>query len=166
MVYRYFIMAMVCLPLFTVNLAPRVFAEDIPLQQLYKLPPNIQTVQKICPWRSATTKGTIRLMKVEDKGAHRLYVQWLRDGIAGTAEAPLSTIAIKEINDEGHYRFDLAGGRLLAGACSVETIMEDVIDERRVRLTLYLTGPGEYEVHLTRLLDGGIKHRDPGFVQP
>lgn len=166
MVYRYSVMVMVCLPLLILSLVPRTFAEDLPLQGLYKMPPNIQTVKQVCPWRSATTRGTIRLMKVEDKGAHKLYVQWLRDGIAGTAEAPLSTIAIKEINDEGHYRFDLSDGRLLAGACSVETIMEDIIDERRVRLTLYLTGPGEYEVHLTRLLDGGIKHRDAGAVQP
>jgi hypothetical protein len=72
----------------------------------------------------------------------------------------MSTIPIKEIN-EGYYRFDVNGGRLLAGACSIETIMEDIVDERRVRLTLYLTGPGEYKAHLTRLMDGGIKqHRD------
>ena len=166
MVYRCFMMAMIYLPLFILSLSPRVFAEDLPLQELYKMSPNIQTVKQVCPWRSATTRGTIRLMKIEDKGAHKLYVQWLRDGIAGTAEAPLSTIAIKEVNDEGHYRFALSDGRLLAGACSVETIMEDIVDERRVRLTLYLTGPGEYEVHLTRLLDGGIKHRDISSIQP
>lgn len=160
MSYRYSFMAMILLPFLSLALIPKSIAEDIPLQYLYKMPPNIQEVLQVCPWRSATTKGTIRLMKIEDKGAHKLYVQWLRDGIAGTAEAPLSTISIKEINDEGFYRFDVTGGRLLAGACSIETIMEDIVDERRVRLTLYLTGPGEYEVHLTRLMDGGIKHRD------
>jgi hypothetical protein len=131
--------------------------EDVRIKQFYKMPPSIQHVRQICPWRSATTRGTIRLMKVEEQGAHHLYVQWLREGIAGTEEAPLSTIAIKEINDEHYYRFDLPDGRLMAGACSIETIMEDIVDERRVRLTLYLMGPGEYEVHTTRLLDGGIK---------
>lgn len=157
MLYRYCLMAMILLPLITPSLMTRSFAEDLPLLELYKMSPNIQAIKQICPWRSATTKGTIRLMQIEEKGAHRLYVQWLREGIAGTPEAPISTIGIKEINDEGYYRFKLPGGRLLAGACSVETIMEDIVDERRFRLTLYLTGPGKYEIHLTRLLDGGLK---------
>ena len=131
--------------------------EDVRIKELYKMSPDIKQVKQICPWRSATTRGTIRLMQVEDKGAHRLYVQWLREGIAGTVEAPLSTISIKEINDEHYYRFVLPEGRLMAGACSIEAIMEDIVDESRFRLTLYLMGPGEYEVHITRLLDGGIK---------
>ena len=160
MSYRYSFMAMILLPFLSFSLIPKSIADDEALKILYKMSPNIQTVLQVCPWRSATTKGTIRLMKIEDKGAHKLYVQWLREGIAGTREAPLSTIPIKEINDEGYYRFDLPKGRLLAGACSIETLMEDVVDERRVRLTLYLTGPGEYEAHLTRLMDGGIKRRD------
>jgi hypothetical protein len=131
--------------------------EDVRIKEFYKMSPAIKHVREICPWRSATTRGTIRLMKVEEKGAHRLYVQWLREGIAGTEEAPLSTIGIEEINNDHYYRFDLPEGRLMAGACSIETIMEDIVDERRLRLTLYLMGPGEYEVHTTRLLDGGIK---------
>jgi hypothetical protein len=130
--------------------------EDVRIKELYKMSPAIEQVRQICPWRSATTRGTIRLMKVEEKGAHRLYVQWLREGIAGTEEAPLSTIAIEEINND-YYRFNLPEGRLMAGACSIETIMEDIINERRFRLTLYLMGPGEYKVQTTRLLDGGIK---------
>jgi hypothetical protein len=130
--------------------------EDVRIKELYKMSPAIEQVRQICPWRSATTRGTIRLMKVEEKGAHRLYVQWLREGIAGTKEAPLSTIAIAEINDN-YYRFNLPEGRLMAGACSIETIMEDIVDERRFRLTLYLMGPGEYEIDTVRLLDGGIK---------
>ncbi len=132
-------------------------AEDLKLKELYKMSPNIQTIKQVCPWRSSTTKGIIRLMQVEEKGAHKLYVQWLREGIAGTAQTPISTIGISEINDQGYYRFDLPGGRLMAGACSIETIMEDIVDERRLRLTLYLTGPGKYEVHLTRLLDGTLE---------
>jgi predicted lipoprotein len=129
---------------------------DVRIKEFYKMSPAIEQVRQICPWRSATTRGTIRLMKVEEKGAHRLYVQWLREGIAGTKEAALSTIAIAEINNN-YYRFNLSEGRLMAGACSIETIMEDIIDERRFRLTLYLMGPGEYEIHTTRLLDGEIK---------
>jgi hypothetical protein len=135
---------------------PSHAVEDVHIKELYKMSPAIEQVRQICPWRSATTQGTIRLMKVEEKGAHRLYVQWLREGIAGTEDVPLSTIAIEEINND-YYRFNLPEGRLMAGACSIETIMEDIIDERRFRLTLYLMGPGEYKVHTTRLLDGGIK---------
>jgi hypothetical protein len=135
---------------------PSHAVEDVRIKELYKMSPAIEQVRQICPWRSATSRGTIRLMKVEDKGAHRLYVQWLREGIAGTKEAPLSTIAIQEINND-YYRFNLPEGRLMAGACSIETIMEDIVDERRVRLTLYLMGPGEYKFHTTRLLGGGIK---------
>jgi len=143
--------------LFTSIFAANVYAEDMWVKEMYKMSPNILQVKKICPWRSATTKGTIRLMQIEEGGAHRLYVQWLREGIAGTSEAPLSTIGIKEINNDQYFRFKVPEGRLMAGACSIETLMENIIDERRFRLTLYLMGPGEYEVHMTRLIDGGIK---------
>jgi hypothetical protein len=143
--------------LLTSVLAANVNAEDAWIKEMYKMSPNILQIRQICPWRSATTKGTIRLMQIEEGGAHRLYVQWLREGIAGTAEAPLSTIGIEEVNTDKYFRFDLPDGRLMAGACSVETIMEDIVDESRFRLTLYLMGTGEYEVHITRLLDGGIK---------
>jgi hypothetical protein len=139
-----------------VLLASPVQAEDVHLKEMYKLSPSIQTIKQVCPWRSSTAKGIIRLMQVEEKGAHRLYVQWLRQGIAGMPQAPISTISISEINDDGYYRFDLPDGRLMAGACSIETIMEDIVDERRFRLTLYLTGPGKYEVHMTRLLDAAL----------
>jgi hypothetical protein len=142
---------------FVVAAIPALAAEDIRIKEFYKMSPSIKQISQICPWRSSTTKGTIRLMKTEDKGAHRLYVQWLREGIAGTEQAPLSTISIEEINNDHYYRFELPEGRLMAGACSIETIMEDIVDESRYRLTLYLMGPGEYEVHTTRLLDGGIK---------
>lgn len=155
------VLAMISTPfillLLLTGMTGHVAAEDMQIKELYKMSPNIQQVRQICPWRSATTKGTIRLMQTEDKGAHRLYVQWLREGIAGTPAAPLSTISIEEINDNHYYRFDLPDGRLMAGACSIETIMEDIVDERRFRLTLYLSGPGKYEIHKTRLLDGGIK---------
>lgn len=155
------VIAMILTPLSTILLisvmAANVSAEDALIKEMYKMSPNILQVRQVCPWRSATTKGTIRLMQTEEGGAHRLYVQWLREGIAGTSEAPLSTIGIEEINNDQYFRFDLPEGRLMAGACSVETIMENIVDERRFRLTLYLMGPGEYEVHMTRLLDGGIK---------
>ena len=148
-----FLLGCLCVVASTTALA----VEDVRIKDFYKMSPSIKQVSQICPWRSSTTKGTIRLMKTEDKGAHRLYVQWLREGIAGTEQAPLSTISIEEINNDHYYRFELPDGRLMAGACSIETIMEDIIDESRYRLTLYLMGPGEYEVHTTRLLDGGIK---------
>lgn len=155
------VLAMVLTPwlllFFASAMASRAVAEDLNIKEFYKMSPNIQQVRQICPWRSATTQGTIRLMQIEEGGAHRLYVQWLRQGIAGTGAAPLSTISIKEINEGSYYRFSLPDGRLMAGACSIETIMEDIVDERRFRLTLYLMGPGKYEVHMTRLLDGGIK---------
>jgi hypothetical protein len=151
------VLTMILALFLSATLATHAVADDVRLKEFYKMSPNIQHIRQICPWRSATTEGTIRLMQVEAEGAHRLYVQWLRKGIAGTAHAPLSTIGIEEINVDHYFRFDLPEGRLMAGACSVETIMEDIVDERRFRLTLYLMGPGKYEVHMTRLLDGGIK---------
>lgn len=130
--------------------------QDKMLQAFYKMSPQIEDIKQVCPWRSATARGVIRLMKAEDKGAHKLYVQWVRDGIAGMSKVPLSTLAITEINDKNYFRFDLPEGRLLTGACSIETILEDVINEKRFRLTLHLMGPGQYEAHLTRLIDATL----------
>jgi hypothetical protein len=130
--------------------------QDKMLQAFYKMSPQIENIKQVCPWRSATARGVIRLMKTKDKGAHKLYVQWVRDGIAGMSKMPLSTLAISEINDENYFRFDLPEGRLLTGACSIETILEDVITEKRFHLTLHLMGPGQYEAHLTRLIDATL----------
>lgn len=132
------------------------YLADKMLQDFYKMSPAIETIKQVCPWRSATARGVIRLMKVEDKGAHKLYVQWMREGIAGTPNMPLSTLPISEINDKNYFRFDLPDGRLLTGACSIETIMEDIVDEKRFRLTLHLMGPGQYEAHVSRLIDATL----------
>ena len=118
-----------------------------------KMSPAVESIKQVCPWRSANAQGVIRLMKVDEKGAHKLYVQWLRKGIAGTADLPMSTVAVSEINDHNYYRFNLPEGRLLSGACSIDTIMEDIVNERRFRLTVHLMGPGDYKAHISSLLD-------------
>lgn len=150
MLYRLMVM-LIC-----VLIAPMSFAEDVLLQALYKLPPNVISVKQVCPWKSASAQGTIRLMKVEEKGAHKLYVQWLRQGIAGGDAAGISTVAIKELNDNEYFRFELPDGKLLKGACSIDTIIENIIDERRFRMTLYLMGAGKYEYHISRFVNGEL----------
>lgn len=137
-------------------LSVSLWAEDPLLQTFYKLPTNITVVKQVCPWKSATAQGTIRLMQFEEKGAHRLYVQWLRQGIAGSDTTAISTVPIKELNGLQYYRFDLPNGKLLKGACAIETIMENIIDERRFKMTLYIKGAGKYEYHISRLLDGDL----------
>lgn len=131
-------------------------AEDILLQTLYKMPTNVVALKQVCPWKSSSAKGTIRLMQVKEQGADRLYVQWLRQGIAGAKADAISTIAIKELNGKQYYRFELPDGKVLKGACSIDTIIENVIDERRFQMTLYLMAPGEYEYHVTRFMDGEL----------
>mgnify|MGYP000390908446 CR=1 FL=1 len=133
--------------------ASSTYAEDQWLKTLYKMSPAIESIKQVCPWRSANAQGEIRLMKVEVKGAHKLYVQWIREGIAGNPNAPLSTLGISEVNDYNYYRFDVPEGRLISGACSIDTIMEDIINKRRFRLTVHLMGPGEYKAYISSLLD-------------
>ncbi len=150
MVYRVVAMLMSLL------LVPLSLAEDALLQTLYKMPTNVVALKQVCPWKSASAEGIIRLMQVEEQGADRLYVQWLRQGIAGAKANTISTIAIKELNGKQYYRFDLPEGKILKGACSIDTVIENVIDERRFHMTLYLMGPGEYEYHVSRFIDGEL----------
>lgn len=129
---------------------------DAGLMAIYKMPAYVQQVVKVCPWRSNSGQGAIRLTQTEQQGAHKLYVQWLREGLAGTETRAVSTIAIEEINNDSYYRFNMPHAELMPGACKLSTEMEDLRTQRRFRLNLFLEGPGKYQYQLTRLLDGDL----------
>ena len=129
---------------------------DAALMAIYKMPAYVQRVVKVCPWRSKSGQGAIRLTQTEQQGAHKLYVQWLREGLAGTETRAVSTIAIEEINNDSYYRFNMPAAELMPGSCKLSTEMEDLRTQRRFRLNLFLEGPGKYQYQLTRLLDGDL----------
>ena len=120
------------------------------------MPHFVSNVAQVCPWRSKSGQGLIRLTQTEQLGAHQLYVQWVRQGMAGTETHSISTIAIDELNKNGRYRFDMPSGELEPGACKLTTEMEDIRTQRRFRITLHVQGPGKYQSHVTRLLDGDL----------
>lgn len=129
---------------------------DSGLEAVYKLPAIVSDVSQVCPWRSKSGKGVIRLARTEQKGAHQLYVQWVREGLAGTETQAISTIPINELNKHGPYRFKMPSGKLQQNACRLVTEMENLKNKRRFRVTLYLKGPGDYDYQVTSLLDGDL----------
>jgi len=130
--------------------------QDKALMAIYKMPAFVQRVEQVCPWRSKSGQGAIRLTQTEEQGAHKLYVQWIREGLAGTEARAVSTIAIEEINGDANYRFKMPKAELMPDSCKLTTEMEDLHTQRRFRLNLFLQGPGKYQYQLTRLLDGDL----------
>ncbi|MEC8444593.1 MAG: hypothetical protein VXZ05_10335 [Pseudomonadota bacterium] len=130
---------------------------DDPLPQAYKMPIWVDAVARVCPWKSPSAEGYIRVIRREHgDGSHGLYIQWVRSGIAGAETAPVSTLAVKELEGEYMVRLTMPEETLARDACLLTSLGEDMINERRFRFDFLLHGPGEMQVRVTRMLDGGV----------
>jgi hypothetical protein len=127
------------------------------LPDAYQLPIWVDAVVKVCPWKSESAEGYIRLIRREhDDGHHSLFVQWIRKGIAGADTAPVSTLAVEELESQYMVRMELPTAVLGRDACRLIARAEDMVDERRYEFDFLLRGPGELTVNVTRKMDGGV----------
>jgi len=127
------------------------------LPEAYVMPVWVDAVTEVCPWRSPSAEGYIRLIRREhDDGSHGLFVQWIRKGIAGEPAEAVSTLAVEALEKELMVRIEMPSPTLGRDACRLKSFGEDMINERRYELDLLVRGPGDMQVHITRMLDGGV----------
>lgn len=127
------------------------------LSDAYQLPIWVDAVVKVCPWKSESAEGYIRLIRREhDDGRHGLFVQWIRQGIAGAPTAAVSTLAIEELERDYMVRMELPSVVLGRDACRLQARAEDMINERRYEFDFLLRGPGDLTVNVTRKMAGGV----------
>jgi hypothetical protein len=141
----------------TFQLISVVAARADALPEVYQLPVWVDAVVKVCPWKSESAEGYIRLIRREhDDGHHGLYVQWIREGIAGAPTEAVSTLAVEELDSEYMVRMELPTAVLGRDACRLKARAEDMVNERRYEFDFLLRGPGELTVNVTRKMDGGV----------
>lgn len=127
------------------------------LAETYQMPVWVDAVIEVCPWKSESAEGYIRLIRREhDDGHHGLYVQWIRKGIAGAATEAVSTLAVEALENEYTVRIELPQAVLGRDACRLKARAEDMINERRYEFDILLRGPGELMLNVTRKMDGGV----------
>ena len=85
-----------------------------------------------------------------------MYVQWIREGIAGAPTEAVSTLAVEELDREYMVRMELPTAVLGRDACRLKARAEDMVNERRYEFDFLLRGPGELTVNVTRKMDGGV----------
>ena len=121
------------------------------------MPVWVDAVTEVCPWKSPSAEGYIRLIRREhDDGSHGLYVQWIRKGIAGEPAEAVSTLAVEELDQQLMLRLEMPQPTLARDACRLKSFGEDMVNERRYELDMLVRGPGELQVNITRKLDGGV----------
>lgn len=126
------------------------------LTTIYKLPVWMDQVKRVCPWKSASGEGYIRVIRTETAGRHQLYLQWIRKGIAGSPTQPISTIQVEELAGELAVRIEMPEASLEPGFCQLVARAENISTERRYNISLVVKGPGKYDLQTTMLYNGNL----------
>lgn len=134
----------------------RVTTDDPLLTTLYALPAWVAEVERVCPWRIDGAEGYVRVIRTEQYGIHGLYLQWIRKGIASGPTEAISTIAVEELREQYQVRVQMPKAQLNTHHCTLETMAEDIHNERRYRLIFELTTPGQYTLAITHLFMGNL----------
>ncbi len=137
-------------------LLPPAFADE--LTEVYRLPLWVDGVAEVCPWKSPSAQGYIRLIRSEKgDGRNSLYVQWVRSGLVDRPAEAVSTLAVELLESEYMVRLTMPEPQLSRTACLLSAMGEDMINERRYRFDLVLKGPGKMDVSVTRLYDSEVQ---------
>ena len=131
---------------------------DDEMPVIYKLPVWVDAVTEVCPWKSSSAEGYIRLIRTEkEDGRNGLYVQWIRAGIAGRPAEAVSTLAVTQLEKDYMVRMAVPEPQLSRTACHLTADAEDMMNERRYRCDLMLKGPGKLEFSAMRLYDSEVR---------
>lgn len=127
------------------------------LTDAYQMPVWVDAVTEVCPWKSESAEGYIRLIRREhDDGSHGLFVQWIRQGLVGAPAEAVSTLAVEALENEYMVRLELPIATLGRDACRLKARAEDRVNERRYEFDFLLRGPGDMTVNVTRKMGGGV----------
>ncbi|ASP40300.1 hypothetical protein CHH28_17165 [Bacterioplanes sanyensis] len=129
---------------------------DEQLRHIYKMPVWIAESQRVCPWKTEAAEGYVRLVRTEQSGQHRLFLQWIRKGIAGGPTEPISTVVVKQLEQQYQVRTQLPNA-VQPGSCELLALAEDIHNERRYEMRYFLSAdkPGHYQLDVTHKLRGG-----------
>ncbi|MCA6060769.1 hypothetical protein HUF18_13345 [Thalassolituus sp. ST750PaO-4] len=130
--------------------------ETWPFAGVYKMPVWIDQVQRVCPWKSDAGEGYIRVVRTNVKGPHGIYLQWIRKGIAGSETQAISTVRVEELEGQYQVHLQMPQPQLSPDACHLTALAESIITDRRYKMELVVKGPGEYQLLVTSLLQGGL----------
>lgn len=126
---------------------------------LYKYPAEVLDVQSVCPWRSKTDKGWLRITRTLEHGSHKLYAQWIRSSLSKTSKEAgvsehklLATIGIEEINKHAPYKFKMPKAQLISGACQLSTVLVNSQTKRPFKTKVFLKGPGDYSCEMSSIV--------------
>lgn len=134
----------------------KAVVEDDFLTTLYTLPAWVAEIDRVCPWRIDGGEGYVRVIRTEQYGIHRLYLQWIRKGIASGPTEAIATVSVEEIRDQYQVRVQMPTAQLNTRNCTLEALAEDIHNERRYRLIFELTTPGQYTLAITHLMMGTL----------
>lgn len=137
--------------------APWSMAAEPDYADVYKLPAWIERVAPMCPWKSATEEGYVRVIRTDFHGRHQLFLQWVKKADVGTENAAeiLSTRAVEELETTYSVRVEMPRAHLNPTSCELQAEAEALNIKQRYRMNIVLREPGNYLLQVTRLLDGG-----------
>src|SRR5690606_3477865 len=78
---------------------PAVAAAESEFSSVYKLPPAIESVESLCPWKSPRAEGYIRVIRMRQADHDSLYLQWIQKNGNGLPEQVLSTRLVEELEN-------------------------------------------------------------------
>src|SRR5690606_34764268 len=92
---------------------------DPAFSAVYKMPADIEWADSLCPWKSATETGYLRLVRSRDDDRHRLLVQWIRKSMNEQPDEAVSTRVIDELDQLYRVRLQPPQAQLHPDHCEL-----------------------------------------------
>lgn len=114
---------------------------------VYRLPPWIDAVFSVCPWRDGEQSGFIRLLRSRENDGQRLYLQWVDLHKPDNAD---STRRIDEQSQHEALIYSPPAWLVAAGVCTLQMTAHPPLADRIYEVEVRLGPPGQYQYLLTR----------------
>lgn len=121
---------------------------------IHRLPPWVQEVTSVCPWRSKTDKeqqGYIRLIRTQKEGGNELYIQWIQR-IPPKKDEAMATRKVVEVTQGPALIIELPEQELHSRFCTLTAYARRLDNNADFRIKLKIQEPGEYEYERIQVL--------------
>ena len=121
--------------------------ESVTINDVYKLSPFIYDVKGMGNWKKGSRGGQIRLVITRTQKQDEVFLQWVQWNEKGP-ELIKSTIAVKEIQQEGRFQVDFIRRETIGHRRQIVLGLENLHDKSSSRAIIQVEDVGIYNCKL------------------
>ncbi len=139
------LMALICTLLVSQLILAKGESETI--NDVYKLSPQIYDVKGMGNWKKGSRAGQVRLVITRTHKQDEVFLQWVQWNEKGP-ELIKSTIAIKEIQQQGRFKVDFIRRETIGHSRQIVLGLENLHDKSSSRAVIQVEDLGVYRCEI------------------